>query len=161
MGGHCAVRSEPPYPPAQAGRTSRSLPDGPGTMPQALVPGELSWLMEDLTSRVDHVRQAAVLSADGLPLGSSHGLSQADAEHLAALAAGVQSLARGAGAQFEGGGIRQTVIEMDTAFLFIASAGYGTCLAVLTDQKADAGAVAYEMTVLLKRIGQHLAAKPR
>ena len=80
-----------------------------------------------------------MLSADGLPLGSSHGLSQADAEHLAALAAGVQSLARGAGAQFEGGGIRQTVIEMDTAFLFIASAGYGTCLAVLTDQRADAG----------------------
>lgn len=130
-------------------------------MPQALVPGELSWLMEDLASRVDHVRQAAVLSADGLPLGSSRGLNQADAEHLAALAAGVQSLARGAGAHFEGGGIRQTVIEMDTAFLFIASAGSGTCLSVLTDQRADAGVVAYEMTVLLKRIGQHLAAKPR
>jgi len=56
-------------------------------MPQALVPGELSWLMEDLAARVDYVRQAAVLSADGLPLGSSHGLSQADTEHLAALAA--------------------------------------------------------------------------
>lgn len=130
-------------------------------MPQALVPGELSWLMDDLASRVDYVRQAAVLSADGLPLGSSRGLSQADAEQLAAVAAGVQSLARGAGAHFDGGGIRQTVIEMDTAFLFIASADYGTCLAVLTDQRADAGVVAYEMTVLLKRIGQHLAAKPR
>ena len=55
----------------------------------------------------------------------------------------MQSLARGAGAHFDGGGIRQTVIEIDTTFLFIASAGHGTCLAVLTDQKADARAVAY------------------
>ena len=109
---------------ARAGHTGCSLPNGRKRMTQALVPGELSCLMEDLAARVDYVRQAAVLSADGLPLGSSHGLSQADAEHLAALAAGVQSLARGAGAHFEGGGIRQTVIEMDTAFLFIASARY-------------------------------------
>ena len=60
--------------------------------------------MDDLASRVDYVRQAAVLSADGLPLGSSRGLSQADAEQLAAVAAGVQSLARGAGAHFEAAG---------------------------------------------------------
>lgn len=124
-------------------------------------PGELSWLMENLTGRVEHVRQAVVLSPDGLALGSSSGLSREEAEQLAALSAGVQSLARGASRQFQAGDVRQTIIEMDDAFLFIAAAGQGTCLAVLTDQDADAGLIAYEMTLMVKRVGQHMVTSPR
>jgi predicted regulator of Ras-like GTPase activity (Roadblock/LC7/MglB family) len=125
------------------------------------VPGGLSWLLENLATSVDHVRQAVVLSADGLTMASSRGLGREDADHLAALAAGVQSLARGAGRQFHGGEVRQTIIEMDAALLFITAAGQGACLAVLADADADAGLIAYEMTVLVKRVGQHLAANPR
>jgi predicted regulator of Ras-like GTPase activity (Roadblock/LC7/MglB family) len=44
----------------------------------------------------------------------------------------VQSLARGAGRHFEGGNVRQTIIEMESAFLFITAAGQGTCLAVVS-----------------------------
>ena len=123
--------------------------------------GELSWLLQNLDARVDHVRQAVVLSADGLTLGSSEGLGADDADHLSALAAGVQSLARGASRRFRGGNVRQTVIEMDDALLFVTAAGQGACLAVLADGDADAGLVAYEMTVLVKRVGQHLAANSR
>jgi predicted regulator of Ras-like GTPase activity (Roadblock/LC7/MglB family) len=102
-----------------------------------------------------------ILSRDGLMVGTSQGLGRDDAEHLAALAAGVQSLARGAGQHFKGGEVRQTVIEMETAFLFITAAGQGSCLAVLSSSAADAGLVAYEMAVLVKRIGQHLDSYPR
>ena len=123
--------------------------------------GELSWLLQNLDARVDHVRQAVVLSADGLTMGSSAGLGPDDADHLSALAAGVQSLAHGASRRFRGGNVRQTVIEMDDALLFVTAAGQGTCLAVLADGDADAGLVAYEMTVLVKRVGQHLAASSR
>jgi predicted regulator of Ras-like GTPase activity (Roadblock/LC7/MglB family) len=130
-------------------------------MTEASASGELSWLLENLATNVDHVRQAVVLSPDGLTMGSSRGLGQDDADHLAALASGVQSLARGAGRQFHGGAVRQTIIEMDSALLFITEAGQGTCLAVLADADADAGLIAYEMTVLVKRVGQHLAANPR
>src|SRR5437588_12764041 len=105
-------------------------------------PGELNWLLENLISTVDHVRQAVILSADGLTLGNSPGLSREDADHLAALAAGVQSLARGAGQRFYGGEVRQTIIEMDTALLFITPAGYGPCLALLADVDAAAGPTA-------------------
>jgi predicted regulator of Ras-like GTPase activity (Roadblock/LC7/MglB family) len=45
--------------------------------------------------------------------------------------------------------------------LFITAAGEGTCLAVLADADADAGLVAYEMAVLVKRVGRHLVANPR
>ena len=124
-------------------------------------PGGLNWLLENLVSTVHRVRQAVILSPDGLPLGNSPGLSADDADHLAALAAGVQSLARGAGQRFSGGEVRQTIIEMDAALLFITAAGQGTCLAVLADVDADAGLIAYEMAVLVKRVGQHMVANPR
>ena len=103
----------------------------------------------------------ADLISDGLVTGVSPGMAQEDAEHLAALAAGVHSLARGAGQRFHGGNVRQTIIEMDAALLFITTAGHSTCLAVLADSDADAGQVAYEMTVLVKRLGQHLGTNAR
>jgi predicted regulator of Ras-like GTPase activity (Roadblock/LC7/MglB family) len=130
-------------------------------MTEAPAPGELSWLLHDLGTRVGHVRQAVVLSSDGLTMGSSQGLDRDDTDQLSALAAGMQSLAGGASRRFRGGAVRQTVIEMDDALLFITAAGPGACLAVLADGDADAGLVAYEMTVLVKRVGQHLAANPR
>src|SRR5262245_13691001 len=59
--------------------------------------GELNWLLDDLATRVAAVRQAVILSTDGLAVGYSKGLSREDAEHLSAVAAGFQSLARGTG----------------------------------------------------------------
>src|SRR5215472_7658938 len=87
---------------------------------------QLDWLLDDLVLRVAHIQQAVFLSQDGLALGASRGLDQADAEHLAALAAGFQSLARGAGRHFGGGEVRQTIIEMTSGFLFVTAAGQGT-----------------------------------
>jgi predicted regulator of Ras-like GTPase activity (Roadblock/LC7/MglB family) len=124
-------------------------------------PSNLNWVLDEMVSRVPAVSQAVILSRDGLMVGSSQGLGRDDGEHLAALAAGVQSLARGAGQHFNGGEVRQTIIEMETAFLFITAAGQGSCLAVISTSAADAGLVAYEMAVLVKRIGQHLGSYPR
>ena len=124
-------------------------------------PSKLNWVLDEMVGRVPAVSQAVILSRDGLMVGSSHGIGREDAEHLAALAAGVQSLARGAGQHFRGGEVRQTIIEMETAFLFITAAGQGSCLAVLSSSAADAGLIAYEMAVLVKRIGQHLTTYPR
>jgi predicted regulator of Ras-like GTPase activity (Roadblock/LC7/MglB family) len=124
-------------------------------------PGGLDWLLANLTESVEHIRQAVIFSADGLVTGTSPGMVREDAEHLSALAAGVQSLARGAGQRFQGGNVRQTIIEMDAALLFITAAGQSTCLAVLAGPEADAGQVAYEMTVLVKRLGQHLGTNLR
>ena len=58
--------------------------------------GELDWLLDDLVTRVREVRHAVVLSNDGLAVGASTGLAREDAEHLAAVASGFHSLAKGA-----------------------------------------------------------------
>ena len=122
---------------------------------------DLTWLLDDLVTRVTQIDKAVILSRDGLAIGASAGLTREDAEHLSALAAGFQSLARGAGRHFGGGEVRQTIVEMDNGFLFVTAAGEGSCLAVLSPAAADAGLIAYEMAVLVKRVGQHLAVNPR
>jgi predicted regulator of Ras-like GTPase activity (Roadblock/LC7/MglB family) len=122
---------------------------------------QLDWLLDDLVLRVSDIQRAVFLSQDGLALGASRGLDRADAEHLAALAAGFQSLARGAGRHFGGGEVRQTIIEMTSGFLFVMAAGQGTCLAVLTVAEPDAGLVAYEMAILVQRTVEHLQVSMR
>jgi predicted regulator of Ras-like GTPase activity (Roadblock/LC7/MglB family) len=121
----------------------------------------MSWLLDDLIDRVSDASQAVVLSADGLLIAASTGLSREDADHLSAVAAGFQSLARGAGRHFGGGPVRQTIIEMESAFLFVTAAGHGACLAVLATAEADIGLIAYEMAMLVTRVGQYLATESR
>jgi predicted regulator of Ras-like GTPase activity (Roadblock/LC7/MglB family) len=122
---------------------------------------DLDWLLEDLVGRVVGARHAVVLSADGLLVGRSSSLSKEDGEHLSAVASAFQSLARGTGRQFGGGKVRQTIVEMEHAFLFVTAAGQGTCLAVLGEQDADVGLIAYEMNLLVKQVGSVLNAPPR
>ncbi|WP_027344736.1 roadblock/LC7 domain-containing protein [Hamadaea tsunoensis] len=124
-------------------------------------PAGLDWLLDDFSDRVPPVLQAVVLSVDGLLMGASRNLAQADGEHMAAVAAGFASLSRSAGRHFQAGPVRQTIIEMETAFLLVTPAGQGSCLAVLSAADADIGMVAYEMALLVERIGHNLATPPR
>ncbi|GAA2094028.1 roadblock/LC7 domain-containing protein [Actinomadura alba] len=130
-------------------------------MVEAVSTGELNWLLDGLVKRVTEVRHAAVLSSDGLRIASSGGLGRSESEHLAAVAASFQSLARGAGREFGGGAVRQTIVEMENAFLFVTAAGQGACMAVLADAEADVGVIAYEMAMLVTRVGAHMATTPR
>jgi predicted regulator of Ras-like GTPase activity (Roadblock/LC7/MglB family) len=130
-------------------------------MAQTDTTGQLSWLLDNLVGQVEHVQQALILSRDGLVVAASRGLTPEDSEHLSALAAGLQSLARGTGRHFHAGEVRQTIIEMDSAFLFVIAAGQGTCLALLTSADANVGVIAYEMAMLVRRMGKYLAAQPR
>ncbi|WP_320784035.1 roadblock/LC7 domain-containing protein [Streptomyces sp. CRN 30] len=122
----------------------------------------LGWLLDDFIARVAHVRHALVLSGDGLVTGASTGLRREDAEHLAAVSAGLHSLARGSGRHFGAGEVRQTMIEFDEAMLFVTAAGEGSCLCVLSAAQADVGEIGYEMTRLVNQVGEHLgvAARP-
>ena len=51
-------------------------------------------------------------------------------------------------------GTEVTIVEQ-------ATAGPGAHLVVLTNQGADVGVVAYQMNMLVKKIGEHLSAAPR
>ncbi|TDC61390.1 roadblock/LC7 domain-containing protein [Actinomadura sp. GC306] len=121
------------------------------------VAAELNFLLDDLVDRVPQIRKVVVLSRDGLVMGMSRGVGREDAEYLAALAAGFYSLAVGAKPQLESGEVRQTLVEMENGLFFVVPAGANSCLALISDVNANAGLVAYEMTMLVKRVGRQLS----
>src|SRR5881398_1671733 len=118
-------------------------------MKQDITETRLDWLMADLAERTIGVRHAVLLSADGLLMARSSSLPQADAEHLAAAASAYRSLSRGTGRHFGLGGARQTMVELDHAYLLV------------TQEDADLGLVAYEMNRVVQQAGPHLASQPR
>src|SRR5258708_20609501 len=111
--------------------------------------GDLNWLLDALLVRVAQIVKAVILPRDGLAIGASQGLTREDAEHLSAVAAGFQSLARGAGRHFGGGRVRQTIVEMDTAFLFVTAAGAGNCLAPPRPAAPDPRPIPTQIATLL------------
>jgi predicted regulator of Ras-like GTPase activity (Roadblock/LC7/MglB family) len=118
---------------------------------------DTTWLVNDLVDRVARVEQAVVLSHDGLLIAKTSGLSREEAEHLSAVAAGLHGLARSTGRRFNRGSVRQTIIEMESGFLFVTAGGNGACIAVLAGEDADVGLIAYEMAMLVTRVGQYLS----
>jgi len=124
-------------------------------------PSDLNWMLDDLVMRVVGAEHAVVLSTDGLCVGRSRSLNREDSEHLSAMASAFQSLARGVGRHFRGGQVRQTVVELDHAFLVVTAAGSGACLALLASSEADIGMIAYEMNLMVKKLGKYLVAQPR
>ncbi|MFF2085378.1 roadblock/LC7 domain-containing protein [Nocardia sp. NPDC058176] len=124
-------------------------------------PGDLNWLLDDLVDRLAGVRHAVVLSTDGLLLGRSTAFSREDAEHFAAMSCTLYGLARSAGHRFDGGGVRQAVVELDRAVLFVTAAGDNACLALQASDSANLGMVAYEMNVTVQRVGIYLSTPAR
>jgi predicted regulator of Ras-like GTPase activity (Roadblock/LC7/MglB family) len=94
-------------------------------------------------------------------MASSAGLQRTDGEHLSAVASGLQSLAKGVSDHISGGRVRQTVVEWKSQFLIVTTAGERACLAVLCNQNADIGLVAYEMAMMVARVGQYLTSGAR
>ncbi|MEV7280940.1 roadblock/LC7 domain-containing protein [Streptomyces sp. NPDC093111] len=124
---------------------------------------KLSWLLEGLLERTPGTRHALVLSRDGLKLCRTTGLSVDQADQLAAIAAGIQSLSHGASVEFGDGtgGVRSAMAEFYGGILFIVEAGEGAHLALIADEEADAGLVGHNMTELVEQLGEHLVARPR
>ncbi|PDP84503.1 dynein regulation protein LC7 [Glycomyces fuscus] len=124
---------------------------------------KLTWLLEGLLERTPGTRHALVLSRDGLKLCHSSGLRADSADHLAAIAAGVQSLAHSASVEFGdgAGGVRQAMAEFYGGLLFIVEAGHGAHLAVITSEEAEPGLVGHNMNELVEQMGEHLTTPPR
>ncbi|MFD3546946.1 roadblock/LC7 domain-containing protein [Streptomyces sp. NPDC058655] len=123
----------------------------------------LSWLLEGLMERTPGARHALVLSRDGLKLCRTPELSVDQADQLAAIAAGIQSLSHGASIEFGDGtgGVRSAMAEFYGGILFIVEAGEGAHLALVTDEDADAGLAGHNMSELVEQLGEHLVARPR
>jgi predicted regulator of Ras-like GTPase activity (Roadblock/LC7/MglB family) len=122
---------------------------------------DMSWLLANFADNVAGIAHVVAVSADGLLLASSRDLPPERADQLAAIVAGVISLTDGASRCFDAGGVLQTIIEMDSGYLFLMSISDGSALGVLAARNCDVGQVGYEMALLVERVGVALVPLPR
>jgi len=118
--------------------------------------GRLDWMLAEFARDTPGVDLAIVLSADGLRLATSPGVSEDLGDQLAAAAAGLASLARGAARLLNDGRLTQSILEMEGGYLFVSAVDQGATLIVHATRGCDMGLVAYEMTTLIARAGHAL-----
>jgi predicted regulator of Ras-like GTPase activity (Roadblock/LC7/MglB family) len=123
---------------------------------------DLDWLLETLKARTPEIRHVLVLSKDGLRLCFTGELDMDRADHLSAIASGIQSLALSASAEFGSAlSAGQSMVEFPGGILLIVPAGEGAHLAVLAGENADVGLVGHNMNELVEQIGDYLTSPPR
>lgn len=129
-----------------------------------IVPGtnELGWMLDDML-KAKGVRYSVLLSSDGLMLLHSGVIGKDDADRVSAAMSSVQSLSR-AMMEFAGPGSsewRQTMMEFDQGFMFLAAAGQNAHLLVSTDRDVDMENVVFRMQQLVQKLSRELASRPR
>jgi predicted regulator of Ras-like GTPase activity (Roadblock/LC7/MglB family) len=117
---------------------------------------DLGFLLAALVERVRGIREAAVVSSDGLLVALSPGVARATGDRLAAVAAGLTSVARGAGTPMQAGAVHEVIVEYEHALIVVMGISDGSALAVVAQRPCDVGLVAYEMAMLVERAGPAL-----
>jgi len=127
-------------------------------MTHAVVTGDsLTGALDRLVDRVRGAEFAVVLSPDGLPLGGSRHVGAKLAEQISGVVAGLLALGSAATRTCDAGGLRQIVVQMSRAFLFVATIGNGTILTVrIAGDDAEVGDMAYEVALFVGQAERHL-----
>ncbi len=123
--------------------------------------GNLDWMLNNFEQATPGVRQALVVSADGLRVAASSDVDERLADQLSAATSGLVSLANGAARLIRLGPMTQTIVELANGHLFVTQISTGAMLAVVADQACDMGLVGYEMTVLAAQVGHALSPAAR
>ena len=122
---------------------------------------DLDWLVTNFVERVPDAAHAVLVSADGIPLAFNDGFPRDRADQLSAVTSGLAGLTRGAARVFDGGSVVQTAVEMQAGLLVVMAVSDGSSLAVLASPQCQLGLVAYEMSLLVERVGRDLTPATR
>jgi uncharacterized protein len=133
-----------------------------GQVDPALDPQDLDRLITDFAERVPDVLHAVVVASDGVPVAVSGQIPPGQLEQLAAITAGLISLADAAARMSDNGAVTQALVTMERGTLVVMAIDDGSRLAVLATATADLETVAYEMTMLARQAGSSFtpAARP-
>lgn len=116
--------------------------------------------LDEAVKDVRGARHAVLLGADGLPRGTTTGMSQDLADTISAAMTGIHAYSR-ATAQFagvqEGARWKQTVIEFQHGWIFLISAGRGAFLAAPAEQDADIEDFTTRLHQAVPRLDAYLA----
>jgi uncharacterized protein len=110
-------------------------------------------LLIDFVERVPDALRAAVVTSDGVLVAVSDRTQPDQLEPLAAMTAGLISLASAAARTLGTGAVIQSLVTMARGTLVIMAIDQGSSLAVLATATADLDTVAYEMTMLVEEAG--------
>ena len=121
----------------------------------------LNWLIIRFVEQIPSVRQAVVVSSDGLPLAVSEGVEREAADRLAAVSSGLIGLAYGSAGRFGAGPVSNVIIEMERGWLFVTGIRDGSLMCVGAGKDADIGMIGYEMAVFADRAGDVLTPEVR
>src|SRR4029078_10115127 len=99
----------------------------------------LNWLVSSFVERVPGVREATVVSSDGLLIALSDGLDRSSGDRLAAVSAGLLSIAKGGSTPIGGGRVHEVIVEMDNAMLFVMRVSDKSVLPHPNARAADGG----------------------
>lgn len=116
----------------------------------------LNWLLGRLVESVPGIKQAVVVSSDGLALAKSEGVDRETAERLAAVSSGMIGLAYGSAGRFGAGPVSNVIVEMQRGWLFVTGIRDGSLICCLTEKDIDMGAIAFEMSIFVQRVGESL-----
>ena len=121
----------------------------------------LNWLMARFVDAVPAIRQAVVVSSDGLAMAISSDTDRESADRLSAVASGMIGLAYGSAGRFGAGSVSNVIVEMTEGWLFVTGISDGSLLCVITAKTVDIGSVAYEMAMFAERAGEVLTPQVR
>lgn len=118
-------------------------------------------MIDDFVDRVPGASSAVVITTDGLVLAVSAKIAGETADHVAAITSGLASLTDGVAKSFAAGDVRQVIVEMDAAYMFVSRISDGSALALMCEQGCDIGLIGYEMSLLIGQIGDLLTPELR
>lgn len=117
---------------------------------------DLDWLLASFTDQVPDVAHALALSADGLRLAASPGLTTDQADQLSAVISGLASLTLGAARVMSAGRVRQQIVDMDGGVLLVMAVRDRALIGVLAAPGCDLGQIGYETAMLVQRVAEAL-----
>lgn len=132
-------------------------------VPEAPVrnPGDFAWLVNQFTDEVPGVAHALIVSLDGLLLVSSSSVSRDLGDQLAALTAGLLSMADRTAALLSLGSSEYITIRLPRGHLLFMRVNDSAGLTVVASAGCDLRVVAYQMTQFVGSVGHMLGARAR
>lgn len=124
-------------------------------------PQDFAWLIQQFVDDVPDVIHALLVSLDGLQLVASNGVARDLGDQLAALTAGLISMADRGAALLNLGASEYMTIRLPRGHLLFMRVGSSAGLAVAVTASCDLRTVAYRMTRLVGSVGHMLTPQLR
>ncbi len=131
------------------------------SQPTQQISPDLGWLLTAFAAELASVAHVVAVSADGLPIAASDGLSKERIDQLAAITCGLASLTDGAARCLDASPVSHTVVEMRGGTLLVVAIDDTAHLVVLIEPGGDLGLIGYETAMLARRVGAALRPAPR